>query len=219
MKSYISGTEENRTEMKETKLQELFRCDCNDPSHELVILADQIDELSPRVYVTVRLKKNISFFKLINIARKYVFGMRSVYDDFDEGTLKPEYSDELQKVIDVLIQIREKEGRQTSDESNDLKVEGDFQELFICECKDPSHQFIVRGYDFKDEKEVYMSIFLSRDHSIFHRIWTAIKYLFGCHFTYEQFGDTIIDLKDTDRIQAIVDYLKKLQEENVQADK
>jgi hypothetical protein len=219
MKSYISDTEENRTEMKETKLQELFRCDCNDPSHELVILADQIDELSPRVYVTVRLKKNISFFKLINIARKYVFGMRSVYGDFDEVTLKPEYSDELQKVIDVLIQIREKEGRQTSDESNDLKVEGDFQELFICECKDPSHQFIVRGYDFKDEKEVYMSIFLSRDHSIFHRIWTAIKYLFGCHFTYEQFGDTIIDLKDTDRIQAIVDYLKKLQEENVQADK
>lgn len=205
--------------MKETKLQELFRCDCNDPSHELVILADQIDELSPRVYVTVRLKKNISFFKLINIARKYVFGMRSVYGDFDEVTLKPEYSDELQKVIDVLIQIREKEGHQTSDESNDLKVEGDFQELFICECKDPSHQFIVRGYDFKDEKEVYMSIFLSRDHSIFRRIWTAIKYLFGCHFTYEQFGDTIIDLKDTDRIQAIVDYLKELQEENVQADK
>ena len=206
-------------EMKETKLQELFRCDCNDPSHELVILADQIDELSPRVYVTVRLKKNISFFKLINIAIKYVFGMRSVYGDFDEVTLKPEYSDELQKVIDVLIQIREKEGRQTSDESNNLKVEGDFQELFICECKDPSHQFIVRGYDFKDEKEVYMSIFLSRDHSIFRRIWTAIKYLFGCHFTYEQFGDTIIDLKDTDRIQAIVDYLKELQEENVQADK
>ena len=64
-----------------------------------------------------------------------------------------------------------------------------------------------------------MSIFLSRDHSIFRRIWTAIKYLFGCHFTYEQFGDTIIDLKDTDRIQAIVDYLKELQEENVQADK
>ena len=205
--------------MKETKLQELFRCDCNDPSHELVILADQIDELSPRVYVTVRLKKNISFFKLINIARKYVFGMRSVYGDFDEVTLKPEYSDELQKVIDALIQIREKEGRQTSDESNDLRVEGDFQELFICECKDPSHQFIVRGYDFKDEKEVYMSIFLSRDHSIFRRIWTAIKYLFGCHFTYEQFGDTIIDLKDTGRIHAIVDYLKELQEENVQADK
>lgn len=219
MKSYISGTEENRTEMKETKLQELFRCDCNDPSHELVILADQIDELSPRVYVTVRLKKNISFFKIINIARKYVFGMRSVYGDFDEVTLKPEYSDELQKVIDVLGRIREKEERLDSEKRSAGNISGDFQELFICECQDPSHQFIVRGYDFKDEKEVYMSIFLSRDHSIFHRIWTAIKYLFGCHFTYEQFGDTIIDLKDTDRIQAIVDYLKKLQEENVQADK
>ena len=206
-------------EMKETKLQELFRCDCNDPSHELVILADQIDELSPRVYVTVRLKKNISFFKLINIARKYVFGMRSVYGDFDEVTLKPEYSDELQKVIDVLDRIREKEGRLDSEQRSADNIFGDFQELFICECQDPAHQFIVHGAEFKDEKCVWLSIFLDREHNIFSRIWTAIKYLFGCHFTYEQFGDTIIDLKDTDRIQAIVDYLKELQEENVQADK
>ena len=206
-------------EMKETKLQELFRCDCNDPSHELVILADQIDELSPRVYVTVRLKKNISFFKLINIARKYVFGMRSVYGDFDEVTLKPEYSDELQKVIDVLDRIREKEGRLDSEKRSADNISGDFQELFICECQDPAHQFIVHGAEFKDEKCVWLSIFLNREHNIFSRIWTAIKYLFGCHFTYEQFGDTIIDLKDTDRIQAIIDYLKELQEENVQADK
>lgn len=206
-------------EMEETKLQELFRCDCNDPSHELVILADQIDELSPRVYVTVRLKNNISFFKLINIARKYVFGMRSVYGDFDEVTLKPEYSDELQNVIDVLDRIREKEGRLDSEKRSADNISGDFQELFICECQDPAHQFIVHGAEFKDEKCVWLSIFLDREHNIFSRIWTAIKYLFGCHFIYEQFGDTIIDLKDTDRIQAIVDYLKELQEENIQADK
>jgi hypothetical protein len=139
-------------EMKETKLQELFRCDCNDPSHELIILADPIDELSPRVYVTVRLKKNISLFKLINIARKYVFGMRSVYGDFDEVTLKPEYSDELQKVIDMLYRIREKEGRLDSEKRSADNISGDFQELFICECQDQAHQFIVHGTEFKDEK-------------------------------------------------------------------
>ena len=204
--------------MKETKLRELFRCNCNDQSHELVFLADIIENISPRVYVTVRLRKDYNFFKLINIARKYVFGMRSIYGDFDEVTLEPEYSEGLQKVIDVLNQMRGKEGRQTSDESNDLKVEGDFHELFICECKDPSHQFIVRGYDFKDEKEVYMSIYLSRDHSIFRRIWTAFKYLIGCHCTYEHFGETIIDLNDTDRLQAIVDYLKTLQGESKKTD-
>lgn len=205
-------------EMKETKLRELFRCNCNDQSHELVFLADIIEDISPRVYVTVRLRKDYNFFKLINIARKYVFGMRSIYGDFDEVTLEPEYSEGLQKVIDVLNQMREKEGRQTSDESNDLKVEGDFHELFICECKDPSHQFIVRGYDFKDEKEVYMSIYLSRDHSIFRRIWTAFKYLIGYRCTYEHFGETIIDLNDTDRLQAIVDYLKTLQGESKKTD-
>ena len=205
--------------MKKNELQELFRCNCNDPSHELVFCVDELEDISTRVSITVRLRKDYNIFKLLGIAGKYIFGMRSIFGDFDEVTIEPDYSEGLQKVIDVLNQIREKEGRQTSYESKDLKVEGDFQELFVCECKDPSHQFIVRGYDFKDEKEVYMSIYLSRDHSIFRRIWTAFKYLIGYRCTYEHFGETIIDLNDTDRLQAIVDYLKELQEENVQADK
>lgn len=200
--------------MKENNLVELFRCNCNDPSHELVILADGMEDISPRVSITVRLRKDYNIFKLLGIAGKYIFGMRSIYGDFDEVPLDPDYSQELQKVIDVLNQIREKEGRQTSDKSKALKVEGDFQELFICECKDTAHQFIVSGYDFKDDKSVYLSIFLSRDHSIFRRIWTAFKYLIGCHCTYEHFGETIIDLNDTDRLQAIVDYLKTLQGES-----
>ena len=204
--------------MKKNELQELFRCNCNDPSHELVFCVDELEDISTRVSITVRLRKDYNIFKLLGIAGKYIFGMRSIFGDFDEVTIEPDYSEGLQKVIDVLNQIREKEGRQTSYESKDLKVEGDFQELFVCECKDPSHQFIVRGYDFKDEKEVYMSIYLSRDHSIFRRIWTAFKYLIGYRCTYEHFGETIIDLNDTDRLQAIVDYLKTLQGESKKTD-
>ena len=204
--------------MKKNELQELFRCNCNDPSHELVFCVDELEDISTRVSITVRLRKDYNIFKLLGIAGKYIFGMRSIFGDFDEVTIEPDYTEGLQKVIDVLNQIREKEGRQTSYESKDLKVEGDFQELFVCECKDPSHQFIVRGYDFKDEKEVYMSIYLSRDHSIFRRIWTAFKYLIGYRCTYEHFGETIIDLNDTDRLQAIVDYLKTLQAESRKTD-
>ena len=204
--------------MKKNELQELFRCNCNDPSHELVFCVDELEDISTRVSITVRLRKDYNIFKLLGIGGKYIFGMRSIFGDFDEVTIEPDYSEGLQKVIDVLNQIREKEGRQTSYESKDLKVEGDFQELFVCECKDPSHQFIVRGYDFKDEKEVYMSIYLSRDHSIFRRIWTAFKYLIGYRCTYEHFGETIIDLNDTDRLQAIVDYLKTLQAESRKTD-
>ena len=204
--------------MKKNELQELFRCNCNDPSHELVFCVDELEDISTRVSITVCLRKDYNIFKLLGIAGKYIFGMRSIFGDFDEVTIEPDYSEGLQKVIDVLNQIREKEGRQTSYESKGLKVEGDFQELFVCECKDPSHQFIVRGYDFKDEKEVYMSIYLSRDHSIFRRIWTAFKYLIGYRCTYEHFGETIIDLNDTDRLQAIVDYLKTLQAESRKTD-
>lgn len=204
--------------MKDNKLRELFRCNCNDPSHEFVIFADVLEDISPRVSITVRLRKDYNIFRILSIAGKYVFGMRSIYGDFDEVTLKPEYCEELQKVIDVLERIREKEGVQTTSKSEINKVGGDFQELFICECKDPAHQFIVRGYDFKDDKGAYLTILLSREHNIFRRIWTAIKYLIGCRCTYEQFGDTIIDFNDTDRLKAIVDYLKSLQDEGKKTD-
>ena len=196
--------------MKNKKLQEILRCDCNDPSHELVIHADTLDELLPRVYLTVRLKKDINIFKLINIARKYVFSMKSIHGDFEEVTIKPEFSENLQKAIDILNRIREKEGYNSS-EKKEKNISGDFQELFICECKDPSHQFIIQGHEYKAEKNVWMSIFLSRERNIFSRIWIALKYLLGCQCTFEQYGETIIDLNDTDRLQAIVNYLKTLQ--------
>ena len=89
----------------------------------------------------------------------------------------------------------------------------EFQELFICECHDTSHQFIISADPLTVEfPEVYVSIHLNRDHNIFRRMWTAMKYIFGMRSTLGDFDEVIIKPEDADRLQGVVDYLRKAKE-------
>ena len=87
----------------------------------------------------------------------------------------------------------------------------EFEELFICECGDPSHQFIIAADP--DTKEggpyVFISVHLNREHNIFKRIWTASKYVFGRRSIYGDFDEVIIDPNDADKLQKVVDFLKR----------
>lgn len=96
----------------------------------------------------------------------------------------------------------------------------EFQELFICECHDTSHQFIISADPLTVEfPEVYVSIHLNRDHNIFRRMWTAMKYVFGMRSTLGDFDEVIIKPGDADRLQGIVDYLRKAKEKQEQDNK
>ncbi len=50
--------------------------------------------------------------------------------------------------------------------------------VFICECSDPSHQFIVYDYDDDAEPWLYFSPRLNVLHGVFKRIRYAISYVF-----------------------------------------
>lgn len=53
----------------------------------------------------------------------------------------------------------------------------EIEELFICECGDPSHQFIISADKETTEGPcAFISVHLNREHNIFKRIWYAIKY-------------------------------------------
>lgn len=96
----------------------------------------------------------------------------------------------------------------------------EFQELFICECHDTSHQFIISADPLTVEfPEVYVSIHLNRDHNIFRRMWTAMKYVFGMRSTLGDFDEVIIKPEDADRLQGVVDYLKKAKKKQEQDNK
>ena len=56
------------------------------------------------------------------------------------------------------------------------------QKVFICDCADFEHQFIIDR--FEDEIEayvsianIYVSIRLNSYGNVFHRLWRAIKYV------------------------------------------
>jgi hypothetical protein len=88
----------------------------------------------------------------------------------------------------------------------------EIEELFICECGDPSHQFIISADKETTEGPcAFISVHLNREHNIFKRIWYAIKYVFGARSIYGDFDEIIINPNDADRLQKVVDFLKKHQ--------
>ena len=85
----------------------------------------------------------------------------------------------------------------------------EIEELFICQCGDPSHQFIISAdKDNTEDACAYVSVHLNREHNIFKRMWTAIKYVFGRRSIYGDFDEVIIKPMDAEKIDPIT---KKLQ--------
>ena len=88
----------------------------------------------------------------------------------------------------------------------------EIEELFICECGDPSHQFIISADKETTEGPcAFISVHLNREHNIFKRIWYAIKYVSGARSIYGDFDEIIINPNDADRLQKVVDFLKRHQ--------
>ena len=79
-------------------------------------------------------------------------------------------------------------------------------ELFICQCGSVEHQLIF-SY-FPDEKIVYMSVHLI-PHGFWKRLKEGIKYIFGHRSIYGYFDEFIFNEEDADRLQEIVNHLKK----------
>ena len=89
----------------------------------------------------------------------------------------------------------------------------EIEELFICQCGDPSHQFIIAADKETTEGPcAFISVHLNREHNIFKRMWYAIKYVFGARSIYGDFDEVIINPIDADRLQKVVDFLKRHQQ-------
>lgn len=88
-------------------------------------------------------------------------------------------------------------------------------ELFLCECNSPEHQFIVRY--LSGDKEVYVDIHLTKA-TFWKRVWYAIKYVFGYQCKYGAFDEIILNPDDAERLQKVVDYLRKSPSEGAQSD-
>lgn len=94
------------------------------------------------------------------------------------------------------------------------KENSEVRELFVCACSDVEHQ-IIMIYDNEEKYPcVYCTIHLIPESNIFKRIRNAARYIFGHRCAYGDFEEFIFNPEDADRLQGVVDYLRKLENLN-----
>ena len=87
-------------------------------------------------------------------------------------------------------------------------------EIFICNCHSTDHQIVflfseedLGGYI---DKTCYMHIHLNK-RPFWERLKYGIKYILGHKSRFGAFDEFILNPDDSDRLQSVVDYLKKTE--------
>ena len=76
----------------------------------------------------------------------------------------------------------------------------DKRELFICECHDLEHSFVIsRIKDKEIGNELIIEIHLNKL-SWYRRIWIGIKYIFGRKSKFGNYEEVIINKSDKKRL-------------------
>lgn len=93
--------------------------------------------------------------------------------------------------------------------------------LYIeCYCHDNEHRVVFTRYeDNWNDKEIYLSYYLSNHDSLLKRIWTAIKYVFGYRSRYGDFGSTILTEKTTQQLRDFLNEALNYWNEESKGDK
>ena len=80
--------------------------------------------------------------------------------------------------------------------------------LFVCECGDVAHQFVVSHWS--DDEEVFVAVKLYRG-NILERIGKAFRYVFGMPCKYGDFDEVILN---KEKALQLADLLYKKYEVN-----
>ena len=81
-------------------------------------------------------------------------------------------------------------------------------EILICKCDNVEHQLVFRW--FADEEMVYMTTHLYKL-PFWKRLWHGIKYIFGYKCRYGDFDEFIFNKNDVEKLEKIVEHLKREQ--------
>ena len=74
------------------------------------------------------------------------------------------------------------------------------EDIYRCECSSSEHFFTITiDEDDPNDKFVYVLVHLKHK-PVLHRIWTAIKYIFGYKSRFGSFEEIIIKKEDKQRL-------------------
>lgn len=83
-------------------------------------------------------------------------------------------------------------------------------ELFICDCNNIEHQLVFSCDPFDDKEDLMVFVNVHLIPNVWYkRIWNAIKYIFGYRCMYGYFDEFVFKSEDADRLQEVVNILKK----------
>jgi len=96
------------------------------------------------------------------------------------------------------------------------KIPYETKDVLICECSSDEHQYLI--YYAEDEypdgqkiPSVYIHPHLITYKSFWKRLVAATKYLFGHRTKYGNWDEFLLKPSDADKLQEVVDYLKKIE--------
>ena len=91
---------------------------------------------------------------------------------------------------------------------------GEERELFVCDCGDTAHQFVVSWYpDDPDWNDLlYFSVHLNQSYSFWKRLWNGIKHAFGYRCRFGAFDEILLNKHDVKRLQTVLDNFVKANE-------
>jgi len=89
------------------------------------------------------------------------------------------------------------------------------QEVLICECHSTDHQilFMWEYEPFIDDQLVFMHIHLANYKSFWKRLWYGLAYAFGRKSRFGAFDEIILNPKDADKLQRVVNHLKNIEKQ------
>lgn len=82
------------------------------------------------------------------------------------------------------------------------------RETLICTCESLEHQAVFTYFENDQGGDVYLEIHL-KPRNLFRRIINAVRYVFGHRSVYGDFDEMVINPEDVDKLERIVEYLKK----------
>lgn len=87
--------------------------------------------------------------------------------------------------------------------------------LFVCDCGDIEHQFVIDTINnkYEDNPEIYIQVHLSNNLCWYQRIWYGLLYIFGKQSKYGAFGEVILDHYDANRLIEVLSKNIKSTEE------
>ena len=84
---------------------------------------------------------------------------------------------------------------------------GEEKRLFVCDCGDMSHQFIVSWYpEDKDWNDlIYFTVHLNQSYNFWKRLWHGIKYIFGFKCRFGAFDEILLDVAEAKHLRDTLD--------------